>query len=87
MPMKFAGSYIPYSGFFSGGKIFVVFVVEQQTTKYLPTKVNYSCNVPRPLIRTRGCTHVVDQRVLDSVWPYFDTSRGKRTTYPILMAL
>ena len=32
--------YIPYSGFFSRGKIFVVFVVEKQTTKYLPTEVN-----------------------------------------------
>ena len=29
--------YIPYSGYFSGDKIFVVFVVEKQTTKYLPT--------------------------------------------------
>ena len=31
--------------------------------------------------------HVVDQRVLYLVWPYFNTSREKRTTYPILMAL
>ena len=39
--------YIPYSGYFSGGgggggvgggNIFVVFVVEKQTMKYLPTK-------------------------------------------------
>ena len=29
---------IPYSGCFSGGKIFVVFAVGKQTTKYLPTK-------------------------------------------------
>ena len=25
--------------------------------------------------------HIVDQRVLDSVWPYFDPSRGKKTNY------
>ena len=34
---------VPYSGDFSGeggGEIFMVFVVEKQTTKYLPTKVN-----------------------------------------------
>ena len=29
---------IPYSGYFSGGKIFVVFVAERRTTKFLPTK-------------------------------------------------
>ena len=29
--------YIPYSGYFSGGKIFVVFVVERRNTKFLPT--------------------------------------------------
>ena len=28
---------ILYSGYFSGGKIFVVFVVERQTTNFLPT--------------------------------------------------
>ena len=33
---------IPYSGYFSGGNNFVVFVVERQTTKYLPTK-NTAC--------------------------------------------
>ena len=33
---------VPYSGVFSGrgGEIIMVFVVEKQTTKYLPTKVN-----------------------------------------------
>ena len=33
---------VPYSGVFQGGGggIFMVFVVEKQTTKYLPTKVN-----------------------------------------------
>ena len=34
---------VPYSGVFfgeRGGGIFMVFVVEKQTTKYLPTKVN-----------------------------------------------
>ena len=38
---------IPYSGYFSGGggKIFVVFVVEKQTTKYLPTKHVLAYNV------------------------------------------
>ena len=36
---------LPYSGYFSGGKIFVVFVVERRTTKFLPTK-RY-CIVPR----------------------------------------
>ena len=25
--------------------------------------------------------HIVDQRVLYLVWPYFNSSRGKRTTY------
>ena len=30
--------YILYSGYFWGGNIFVVFVVERQGTKYLPTK-------------------------------------------------
>ena len=25
-----------------------------------------------------ACYHVVDQRVLDSVWPYFNTSIGKK---------
>ena len=29
---------LPYSGYFSGGNIFVVFVVERRTTKFLPTK-------------------------------------------------
>ena len=29
---------LPYSGYFSGGKIFMVFVVERRTTKFLPTK-------------------------------------------------
>ena len=29
---------IPYSGYFSGGKIFVVFMVDRRNTKYLPTK-------------------------------------------------
>ena len=29
---------LPYSGYFSGGKIFVVFVVERRTTKFLLTK-------------------------------------------------
>ena len=29
---------IPYSGYFSRGNIFVVFVVERRTTKYLHTK-------------------------------------------------
>ena len=29
---------IPYSGYFSGGKIFVVFLVEKRTTKILPAK-------------------------------------------------
>ena len=38
-PATYSG--IPYSGYFSGGKIFVVFVVGQQTTKYLPTKCSY----------------------------------------------
>ena len=33
-----SSSCIPYSGYFSVGNIFVVFVVERQTTKYLPTK-------------------------------------------------
>ena len=50
---------IPYSGYFSWGKIFVVFVVERPTTKYLPTKFrsHYGYDTPRPLIqnvRTRG---------------------------------
>ena len=30
--------HVLYSGYFSEGKIFVVFVVERQTTKFLPTK-------------------------------------------------
>jgi len=29
---------LPYSGYFAGVKIFVVFVVETRTTKFLPTK-------------------------------------------------
>ena len=29
---------LPYSGYFSRGNIFVVFVVERRTTKYLHTK-------------------------------------------------
>ena len=32
------GPCIPYSGYFSRGNIFVVFVVERRTTKYLHTK-------------------------------------------------
>ena len=39
-------SYIPYSGYFSGGNIFVVFVVERRTTKYLPAK-NTACARPK----------------------------------------
>ena len=53
---------IPYSRYFSGGKIFVAFVVERQTTKFLPMKqyrivpgcglvyhnhVNFSTNWPK----------------------------------------
>ena len=76
---------VPYSGVFSrrGVGIYMVFVVEKQTTKYLPTKVNYmKCATPihaYTWLHTRS--HIVDQQVLDSRWPYFDTSRGKRTTY------
>ena len=33
---------IPYSGYFSRGNIFVVFVVERRTTKYLHAKKNAS---------------------------------------------
>ena len=29
---------VPYSGYFSGGKSFLVFVVERRTTNFLPTK-------------------------------------------------
>ena len=28
---------LPYSGYFSGGKIFMVFMVERRTTKFLTT--------------------------------------------------
>ena len=42
---------VPYSGVFSGREggegIIMVFVVEKQTTKYLPTKVNWmKCATP-----------------------------------------
>ena len=74
------------AGFFSGrggGGIFMVLVVEKQTTKYLPTKVNYMkcATLIHAYTWLHARSHIVDQRVLDSVWPYFDTSRGKRTTY------
>ena len=39
-------SLMPYSGYFSGGNIFLVFVVERRTTKYLPTK-NTACARPK----------------------------------------
>ena len=39
--------YIPYSGYFSRGNIFVVFVVERRTTKYLHTKKRKPRRVPR----------------------------------------
>ena len=32
------GAHILYSGYFSGDKSFVVFVVEKRTTKFLSTK-------------------------------------------------
>ena len=34
--------HVPYSGYFSRGNIFVVFVVERRTTKYLPTNQSES---------------------------------------------
>ena len=30
--------HVPYSGYFLRGNVFMVFVVERRTTKYLPTK-------------------------------------------------
>ena len=38
---------IPYSGYFSRGNIFVVFVVERRTTKYLHTKKRKPRRIPR----------------------------------------
>ena len=76
---------VSYSGVFSrrGGGFSWFFVVEKQTTKYLTTKVNcMKCATPiLAYTWLHARSHNVDQRVLDSVWPYFDTSRGKRTTY------
>ena len=39
--------YLPYSGYFSGGNIFMVFVVGRRTTKYLPTKTPHACTQNR----------------------------------------
>ena len=45
--------YIPYSGYFSGGKSFMVFVVERRTTKLfihktVPHSIGVWFSVPRP---------------------------------------
>ena len=39
------GKYIPYSGYFSGDKIFVVFVVERRTTKFYSTAEYRGCGL------------------------------------------
>ena len=60
--------YILYSGYFSGGKIFVVFVVERQNTKFLPTK-QYR-KVP-------GCGLVYcDHENFSTNWPKFTAHKN-----------
>ena len=44
---------LPYSGYFSRGNIFVVFVVERRTTKYLHTKKRKPRRVPRARAQNR----------------------------------
>ena len=45
--VEYVLKYVPYSGYFSRGNIFVVFVVERRTTKYLHTKKRKPRRVPR----------------------------------------
>ena len=72
---------IPYSGYFSGSKILVVFVVERRTTKFLPTK-QYR-NVP-------GCGLVYrDHENFSTNWPKIHSSRKfylpKNTRYTVVL--
>ena len=82
--------YIPYSGYFSRGNIFVVFVVERRTTKYLPTKKRESKRDHASVImllraRCLRCERAsISHGVLHTwsgsasrgvIWPYFATLR------------
>ena len=70
---------IPYSGYFSGGKIFAVFVVERRTMKFSPMK-QYRI-VP-------GCGLVYcDHKIFSTNWPKMHCSRKfnppKNTRYAV----
>ena len=74
---------IPYSGYYSGGKMFMVFVVERQTTKFLPTKQYHI--VP-------GCGLVYrDHKNISTNWPKIHCSRKfyppKNTHYMVISTL
>ena len=72
---------IPYSGYFLGGKIFVVFVVERQTTNFLPTKQYHTVPV---------CGLVYhNHQNFSTNWPKIHCSRKfyppKNTHYTVFM--
>ena len=71
---------IPYSGYFSGGKIFVVFMVERRSTKFVPMK-QYRV--------VQGCGSVYrDHENFSTNWPKIHCSRKfyplKNTRYMVV---
>ena len=79
---------IPYTGFFRGVKFSWFSWLRNKPRNIYPRKLIDAIATPIHVYTwLHTYYHVANQQVLDSVWTYFDTSRGKRTTYPILMAL
>ena len=72
--------YIPYSGYFLGGKIFLVFMVERQTTKFLPTKQYHNL---------LGCDLVYcDHENISTNWPkIWKFYSPKNTHYTVAISL